>query len=132
MKDSNFKKQLMIVLGVTGITWLIMSIMIFVFIKTPFTWDRLFYYFLVSVLIGAYVFYLQIKGQLFSKVFFGLAYFVSFFGLYFGATSASNNFGNFAAVVLMVIPLITISALGYMIDLNLANKKKAKQLKKGS
>lgn len=130
MDKTTLKKQASLILLFTGITWLFMSIMIFIYLKTPFTWDKFFYYFLMSVLIGIYALYLLNRGKLFSKLFFLLAYFVSFIGFYIGATNTTKNLGEFTALILMIIPMISISALGFMIDLNIMNKKKAKELKK--
>lgn len=131
MKNFDFKKQVVFALAFTGITWLLMSVLIFIFIKAPFTWDKLFYYFLVSVIIGAYGLYLLNKGRFFSRAFFIGAYSVAFLGLYYGAKSSGKNFGDFAALILMIIPLVTISSLGFVIDLNLKARRKTNEIKKG-
>lgn len=129
MNKETLKKQGIFFLSFIGITWAMMSLLIFLFLKITFTWDKFFYYFLLSVLIGLYGLYLLNKGKLFSKIFFVLAYIVSFLGLYFGSTSKGSLFGEFAALILMIIPLVSISLLGLMIDINIETKKRAKAMK---
>lgn len=127
MEKPGFKKKLTLALGFTGLTWLLMSVLIFLFIKMTFSFDTLFYYFLISVLIGAYALYLLNKGRFFSRLFFVGAYIIAFVGLYYGSNNSGNGFGSFGALILMIIPLITISALGFTIDLNIASRKKNKK-----
>lgn len=131
MKKYDFKQQLTFGLAFTGITWLIMSLLIFFMLSVTFTWDIFFNYFLVSVLIGAYALFLLNKGHFFSRVFFISAYVVGFFGLYYGASSSGSSFGRFAPMILMFIPLISISVIGVLIDLNISMRKKSKEIEKG-
>lgn len=130
----NNKKQLdtkiSIALGLTAISWLFLSLFIFIFLKEPFEFLKLVTYLLWSAIIGAYAYYLIVKKPLFSSIFFVIGYILSFYALYYNAVHSSAKVSTYFVIFICMAVLISFSVIGYLLDRTMHQKKKLKELSK--
>lgn len=122
--------KISIALGLTGISWLFLSLFIFIFLKEPFEFLKLVTYLLWSGIIGAYAYYLIIKKPLFSSIFFVIGYILSFYALYYNAVHSSAKISTYFVIFICIAVLISFSMIGYLLDRNNHQKKKLKELAK--
>lgn len=130
----NSKKHLdtkiKLALILTGISWLSLSLFIFIFLKEPFEFLKLVTYLLWSSIIGAYAYFLIVKRPLFSSIFFVAGYLLSFYALYYNAVHNGSKVSSYFVIFISMAVLLSFSAIGYLLDRDFKNKKKLKELKK--
>lgn len=122
--------KIQIALGVTGVSWLLLSLFIFIFLKEPFEFLKLVTYLLWSGIIGAYAYYLILKKPLYSSIFFVAGYLLSFYALYYNATHNASKVSTYFVIFICMAVLISFSVIGYLLDRNTIQKKALKELQK--
>lgn len=120
--------KLTIALSITGLSWLLLSLFIFIFLKEPFEFLKLVTYLLWSGIIGAYAYYLIVKKPLFSSLFFVIGYLLSFYALYYNATHLSTKVSTYFVIFICMAVLISFSVIGYLLDRTTQQKKELKNL----
>lgn len=118
-----------IALSITGLSWLALSVFIFIFLKEPFEFLKLVTYLLWSGIIGAYAYFLILRKPFFSSIFFIAGYLLSFYALYYNAIHNASKVSSYFVIFICMAVLISFSAVGYLLDRNQIQKKKLKEYK---
>ena len=94
--------KLIIALVLAGLSWVLLSVFIFVFLKEPF----------------------------FSSIFFVIAYILSFYALYYNAIHATDKISTYFVIFICFAVLISFSVIGYLLDRNHLQKNQPKAFEK--
>lgn len=131
MKKPKYTK-LIIALVLAGLSWVLLSVFIFVFLKEAFEFLKLFTYLILSAFIGAYAYFLIIRKPFFSSIFFVIAYILSFYALYYNAIHATDKISTYFVIFICFAVLISFSVIDYLLDRNHLQKKQIKAFEKKS
>lgn len=129
-KNKKLSTKVIIALSITGISWLALSLFIFLFLREPFNLAKLFTYFLWSGIIGGYSYFLLHKKPLFSSIFFCIGYVLSFYALYYNAVHSAFLVSTYFVIFISMAVLLSFSFIGYLLDHNQIQKKKLKAYNK--
>lgn len=127
-KKQSLDPKLVFALVLTGISWLLLSVFIFIYLGESFEFLKLMTYLLWSFIIGAYAYFLILKKPLYSSVFFTIGYVLSFYALYYNARHSVDKVSTYFVIFISLAVLLSFSAVGYLLDHNTNQRKKLKEL----